>query len=150
MTGAIQGQSSSKVQSAFRGAVEVSPGKPSGSASTVSVRLSATEREALEGAAGGKSLSAYIRKCLFGGSAMPSRTSGKRPVKDHEALARVLAALGQSNLSRDLETLRWAEEDGVLVIDPETAVLLQRAAADIAAMRGDLIAALGLRNGGRR
>lgn len=150
MTGAIQGKSSSKMQSAFRGAAQVAPGKQSGSASTVSVRLSATEREALEDAAGGTSLSAYIRKCMFGGSTMPSRTAGKRPVRDHEALARVLAALGKSNLSRDLETLRWAEEDGVLVIDPETAILLQRATADIAAMRGDLIAALGLRNGGQQ
>ncbi|MEL6999794.1 MAG: hypothetical protein AAFP68_16155 [Pseudomonadota bacterium] len=87
---------------------------------------------------------------MFGDDAPKRRVSGKAPIKDHAALAQVLSALGRSRIARDLETLEWAERDGVLHLDPSTASALRQATADIAAMRQDLVRALGLRAPRRR
>ena len=59
------------------------------------------------------SLGAYIRERLFGEDAAPRKTRGKFPVKDHEALGRVLAALGSSRLSSQPQPARQSGEHGL-------------------------------------
>ena len=111
----------------------------------VSLRVTPEEKARLVHDAAGMSISAYVRDRLFGESARPRKTRGKFPVKDHRALARVLRALGGSNLAQDFDALSWAVEDGSANLDPESTRVLRQACADIAAMRRELIKALGLK-----
>ena len=73
----------------------------------VSVRLTEEERLLLEKAAGKKSLSAHIRDCLFRDKVEPrkARRKPRIPVKDHQALARLLALLGASRIPNNLNQL---------------------------------------------
>lgn len=65
-----------------------------------SLRLSFEERQKLEALAGDEALGAYIRSLIFNEEAAPpARRRRARPVKDNEALVRVLAQLGQSRLA---------------------------------------------------
>ena len=60
----------------------------------VSARVSHSERALLQSQAAGLSMSDFIRQRLLNENSKPRRTRGKFPVKDHEALARVLGRLG--------------------------------------------------------
>jgi len=113
-----------------------------------SLRLSFEERARLERDAAGMSLGAYIRERLFGEDAAPRKTRGKFPVKDHEALGRVLAALGSSRLSSNLNQLAKAVNTGSLPVTPETEEDLREACAAVLVMREELLNALGREPGG--
>jgi hypothetical protein len=113
-----------------------------------SLRLTFEERAELEKKAAGMALGAYIRERLLGEHAAPRRTRGKFPVKDHEALGRVLATLGQSRLSNNLNQLARAANTGSLPVSPDTEEALQAACAEVAALRAELLRALGSREGG--
>lgn len=113
-----------------------------------SLRLSFDERARLEQDASGMALGAYIRDRLFGDDAAPRQTRGHFPVKDYAALGRVLAALGQSRLSNNLNQLAKAVNTGSLPVTPETETDLRRACKDVQAMRRDLLIALGLHETG--
>lgn len=123
-------------------AAPAKPVKPK-RASPISLRLNEEERAQLERDAAGMSVSAYIRDRLFGDGASQRKTRGKFPVKDHKTLAQVLSALGRSGIARDLDALRSASAAGGL--DAAQARVLNRACDDVAAMRRDLVAALGLK-----
>ena len=58
-----------------------------------SLRLTFEERARLEAAANGVPLGAYIKAMLFDGDLSKVRRRNTNPVEDHQALARVLAAL---------------------------------------------------------
>ncbi|MCG8323046.1 MAG: hypothetical protein MI921_26335 [Cytophagales bacterium] len=126
-------------------AVPVEPKEKKARAVYVSLRVTPEEKARLEHEAAGMSISAYVRERVFGEAARPRKTRGKFPVKDHEALARVLRALGRSNLAQDFDALSWAVRDGSVHLDPESARALQQACAEISAMHRDLITALGLK-----
>ncbi len=113
-----------------------------------SLRLTFEERAMLEKNAAGMSLGAYIRSQLLGEQASPRRTRGKFPVKDHTALGRVLAQLGASRLSANLNQLARAVNTGILPVAPETDEALQKACAAIEEMRTELLQALGKASGG--
>lgn len=113
-----------------------------------SLRLTFEERAKLEEAANGTPLGAYIRSQLFNGELKPVRRRGHRPVKDHEALARVLAALGASRLSSNLNQLAYAANTGALPSDEVTQKHLNAAYEEIREMRADLMKALGLESEG--
>ena len=113
--------------------------------SPFSLRLTFEERAKLEQDAAGLSLGAYVRQRLFGKDVSPRHTRGKFPVKDHEALGRVLAALGASRISSNLNQLARAAHTGSLPITPETEEDLAEACAAIVAIREDLLRALGTR-----
>lgn len=113
-----------------------------------SLRLTYEERARLEQDAAGKPLGAYIRERLFGDDVSPRKKSGGRPVEDQEALGRVLGALGQSRLSANLNQLAKAVNTGSLPVTPETEAELQAACREVAAMRDDLMSALGKGPGG--
>jgi hypothetical protein len=108
-----------------------------------SLRLTAAERARLENDAAGKALGAYIRERLFGEDAAPRKRRGGKPVKDHEALGRVLGALGQSRLSSNLNQLAKAVNTGSLPVTPETEAELKEACRDVSALRDELLRALG-------
>lgn len=110
-----------------------------------SLRLSFEERFALQHAAAGLPLGAYIRNKLFDGDLTPRRTRGHHPVKDHAALAKVLGALGVSRLSSNLNQIARAAHIGALPVTPELEEELRDACAQIRGMRSDLLKALGHR-----
>lgn len=113
-----------------------------------SLRLSFDERARLEQDASGMALGAYIRDRLFGDDVAPRQTRGHFPVKDYAALGRVLAALGQSRLSNNLNQIAKAVNTGSLPVTPETEADLRQACKDVQAMRRDLLIALGLHETG--
>lgn len=108
-----------------------------------SLRLTFEERQRLEAEAGDMPLGAFIRKRLLGDDAAPRKKKGNSPVKDKAALARVLGALGQSRLSSNLNQLAKAVNTGSLPVTPETEADLKATCRDIAALRADLLRALG-------
>lgn len=117
--------------------------KPEKSPPPFSLRLSYDERARLSAAAQGKPLGAYIREQLLGDEAAPRQRRGNNPVKDHEALGRVLGALGQSRLASNLNQLAKAVNTGSLPVTPETEADLKQACREISALRADLLRALG-------
>ena len=108
-----------------------------------SLRLTFEERQRLEAEAGDMPLGAFIRQRLLGDGAAPRKRKGNSPVKDKAALARVLGALGQSRLSSNLNQIAKAVNTGSLPVTPETEADLKAACHEIAALRADLLRALG-------
>lgn len=113
----------------------------------VSLRVTPDEKARLKRDAAGMSLSAYVRERLLGSDVKPRKTRGKFPVKDHAALAKVLRALGQSNLARDFEALNWALQDGTVHLDPDSTRVFRQACRDVSAMHDALMVALGRQAG---
>jgi hypothetical protein len=108
-----------------------------------SLRLTFEERAQLDRDAAGMSLGAYIREKLLGDDVAPRKTRGKFPVKDQEALGRVLGALGSSRLSANLNQIAKAVNTGSLPVTPETEDDLREACAAVLVMREELMLALG-------
>lgn len=108
-----------------------------------SLRLTHEERAQLQEAAGRQPLGAYIRERLFGEAAKPRKRQANSPIKDFEALGRVLGALGQSRLSSNLNQLAKAVNTGSLPVTPETEADLKEACREVSALRADLLRALG-------
>ncbi|XWN31406.1 MAG: plasmid mobilization relaxosome protein MobC [Devosia sp.] len=126
----------------------VSSTKPPRRPAPFSLRLSVEERTRLEKAAGGQPLGSFIREQLLGGDLVPRRTRGRTPVKDHAALAKVLAALGASRLANNLNQLAKAAHMGALPVSPEVEAELQEACAAVREIRLRLLQALGVGQGG--
>lgn len=111
----------------------------------VSVRLSKEERERLDAEAGSLSVSSYIRHRLF--EAPTPRRAYRRPVQDEQALGQLLAELGRSRLSANLNQLAKAAHSGSLPVTPEVHQAILDASHDIRAMSDLLVQALGLPEG---
>lgn len=109
-----------------------------------SVRFTADERAEIERRAGNMSLSDYIRMRVLDRDNPPPQRRGKTPVKDHKALAQVLALLGMSRISNNLNQLARASNSGSLVLTPDLVSDLNEALRHIASMRRILLLALGL------
>lgn len=110
-----------------------------------SIRFTLEERVRLNREAGNHSLSAHIRKKLFGQQIAPRKGLQRRPGVDDAALAKALSALGQSRLAPNMNQLAKAANIGRVRLTPASEAQLQQACADIAAMRRDLMKALGLK-----
>lgn len=111
-----------------------------------SLRLTEDERALLRARAGSTPLGAYIRQTLLTPEDRGVRLGLHRtPVADQEAISRVLASLGQSRLSSNLNQLAKAVHLGVLPVTPEIEQEIAQACAAIGVMRNDLIVALGLK-----
>jgi hypothetical protein len=115
-----------------------------GYAAPFSLQLTFEERASLERAAGGQSLGAYIRSRVLDESVPPRRTRGKRPVKDHAELAKVLGELGQARIANNLNQLARAANSGSLPVTPETERAIHDACTAVLMMRNWLMAGLGL------
>ncbi|MEL7467832.1 MAG: hypothetical protein AAFN27_05235 [Pseudomonadota bacterium] len=128
---------------AFAGAAQTTAKRQRKRPAPLSVRVTATERAALEDAADGQSLNSYIRDQLFGASGKAVRSRRRRPVKDHVALAQTLGLLGQMDLGPSLRTLAEAAEAGALEVSPELEEELRGACAAVLAIHAELLRALG-------
>lgn len=113
-----------------------------------SLRLSFEERAALQKAANGIPLGAYIKAVLFDQDLPTVRRRSTNPVKDHEALARVLGTLGASRLSSNLNQMARAVNTGSLPVSPEVEAQLVEACEAIQEMKQELLQALGNRPSG--
>ena len=107
------------------------------------LRLSEKERAQLEQDAAGVSLGAYIRERVFDQNTCKRQRRGKFPVQDHIALSQVLAKLGSSNLSNNLNQIAKAMHTGNYSLEMDAVILV--ACADIREIRQLLMIALGLR-----
>lgn len=116
----------------------------------LSLRLSRHGRARLDRDAAGMSLGAYIKWRLFDPDRPPPRTRGKAPVRDHILLSQLMALLGQSRLSSNVNQLAKAANSGSLPVTPETESDLRHACRDIAEIRRMLMQALGLDAGDAR
>jgi len=108
-----------------------------------SLRLTLEERQLLERQAGRQPLGTYIRTRLFEGGER-QRRSYRKPLRDDQALAKLLGALGESRLANNLNQLAKAANTGSLPITPETENAIYAACRDVERIRKELIAALGL------
>lgn len=124
-------------------------GGPGKAAKPFSIRLTEDEKRLLLECAGRLPLSTYVRNLLLDGSTRAARRRPANPVKDHQALARVLAALGQSRIANNLNQLAKAANIGALPVTPETEEEISEAYTAVLAMRDDLMRALGLAEGGQ-
>lgn len=113
-----------------------------------SLRLTFEERTRLRAAAGDFPIAAYIKSLLFADDAQAYRTRGKSPLKDHKALAEVLACLGASRIANNLNQLARAANSGSLYFDRETKAQIDAACGDIQVMRQLLMEALGMKLNG--
>ena len=112
---------------------------------TFGIRLTDDERRELDRRAGEMAVGSYVRSLLFA-DGVKRRTRGARaPVKDHKALAEVLACLGASRLPETLERLASAAETGLLEWDDDAPRAINQACEDIAVMRLLLLKGLGFR-----
>lgn len=112
-----------------------------------SIRLSEGERVALAARAGGIPLGTYLKNVLLADLG-PAVRKPRAVTADHVLLGRVLAALGSSRLSSNLNQLAKAVNLGVLPVSEETEADLRSACRDVADMRTCLLGALGVRSGG--
>lgn len=112
--------------------------------SPITLRVTDEEREKLKAAAAGMSVSAYIRKCVFGDAAAPRKMRSRVPVRDQAALARILGLMGQSRIANNLNQLAYHANSGSLLVDEKTAKEISEAYAHVLHIRAELIKALGL------
>lgn len=116
-------------------------------AAPFSIRLTADERAYLEDQAGNRPLGAYIRVKLLGDRADKRRASRKPKLQDAQ-FAALLAALGESRLSSNLNQLAKHANMGTLDITEDTEQQLQDAYRAVLEMRKVLFLALGLKADG--
>jgi len=112
-----------------------------------SLRLTVDERAKLEDLAGDMSLSAFIKEHLFRSGPHKShkmRRRRRKPIKDQKLLAQLLAILGKSRLSQNMNQLARASNSGSLPLISEVEKELRQACADIKEMRLMLMNGLGL------
>lgn len=114
------------------------------SAPRITLRLSEEELARLRSAASGMTLSAYVRDRLFGKTAALRKVRNPSPVKDQQALARVLGLVGQSGIAASLRALAYEARCGSILLDDVTFAKIDAACAHVANMRHHLISALGL------
>lgn len=107
-----------------------------------SLRLTVSERAALERLADGQPLGGYIKGRLFGGQTSPTKAGGS---SDRVLLAQVLGQLGTSTLTPSLKALAEAAASGSLHIDDLTVSRLHDACDDLRGMHLLLMEALGKR-----
>lgn len=111
----------------------------------ITLRLTDDELAKLKMAAEGVSISAYIRKKLFGKDASLRKTRSRVPVRNQEALAQVLGKLGHTRIANNLNQIAYEANCGSLLMDKETEEEIKLACAQIAWIRVKLIEALGLK-----
>ncbi len=109
----------------------------------VSIRFSRSELEALTGLADGLPISTYIKQVLFGADADLPRLGTRRVRADEKLLAQILARLGTYGRGPSLTRLASLAESGVFYCDEHTLTQLRLACDDVAAIRADLMTALG-------
>ena len=114
-----------------------------GKTKTISLRLSVDEYQRLKAALGDISLSAFIRASVFDKPLPKVQKRYQIPVADHEALAQVLAKIGQARISQNLNQIAHAANSGLLVLPQECLEELNAACLHVSDMRQLLQTSLG-------
>jgi hypothetical protein len=120
----------------------VRPARKSKREAPFSLRLSAEEKNQLKLAAGHMALGAYIKARLFDDLPAVPRQRGYSAL-DHKLITQLLAVLGQSRLSSNMNQIAKAAHLGTLPVEPDLVDELKSACADIRKMRVCLFRALG-------
>jgi hypothetical protein len=115
-----------------------------------SLRLSETERARLVNEAKGAPLGSYIKAKLLGVPLPQGLRRSGLAVEDRQALAKLLALLGASRLSSNLNQMAHLAHIGALPMTPETEAELRAALDDVRDMRRLLLVALGMKPEGGR
>jgi len=110
----------------------------------LTVRVSDEQRALLERRAGNRPLADYIRHTLDIENT-EKRQRNYKPQADRVMLARILAALGSSDMAASMRDIANAARNGALPESPDTLLSLQAACLTIEKIRHDLISALGLK-----
>ena len=113
-----------------------------------SMRFTQEERKALELAAAGRPLGAYIRWLIFKEDMpeMPKkRTRGETASRDHKQLAKLLGALGKSRIASNINQLAKAANSGSLPVSKEIVNALNESVDVIRWMRDTLIKGMGIK-----
>lgn len=113
------------------------------------IRLTPDERAYLERLAGDRPLGGYIRDRLLSGKAVPRREL-RQPRMEKRQYATLLAALGQSRLSSNMNQIAKAANMGTLDVNKELEQELHDAYKVIMIMRETLFMALGLKPDGSK
>ena len=113
-----------------------------------SVRLTLAERARMDTEAGRLPISEYVRTRLFDTPDTRQRVY-RRPVQDAKVLGQVLAALGNTRMAGNLYQIVRAVHAGELAVTAEQQKDLEEALVNVRDMRQWLMAALGLKDGGR-
>lgn len=109
-----------------------------------SLRLSVEERQLLEELAGTKPIGAYIRETLLK-NPKPRKGRTSRPKEDNIILAQILAQLGTSRISNNLNQLARAANTGSLLVTDDVLKDLNEAIQNVSFIKEILIKTLGLR-----
>ncbi len=110
-----------------------------------SLRLSAAEKSHLENLAGNKPLGAYIRQRLLG-EKVEKRRYLRKPQIENVQFAALLASLGQSRLSANLNQLAKHANTGTLDVSEQLEQELKDACEAVFAMRNALFTALNIKS----
>jgi len=113
----------------------------------ITLRLTEEEMEKLKHLSASVTVSAYIRKCLFGKQTAPRKIRLKAPVKDQEALAKVLGKLGESRIANNLNQMAYEANCGSLLLDEQTFNQIKETYEHVCSMRQHLLEALGVTGG---
>ena len=132
-----QSAANAQLSASFR----LSTGKPQRETKPFSIRLSAEERSFLSQMAGNRPLGAYCREVLLGQRAK-KRIELRQPNLDNQQYASLLAALGESRLSSNLNQLAKHANMGTLDVSQDIEGQLEEAYRAVLAMRDALITAL--------
>lgn len=108
----------------------------------LSVRLTQAERDSLLVRAGGQTLSAFVKQCLFDTGSAPQRSGGMM-LANRVLLAHLLATLGASQLAPNLDRLAKEADDGDLFADEDTIRRIHEACDDVRLMHNALMRGLG-------
>lgn len=113
--------------------------------SPLSLRLTVDEWRRVEDDADGMALNAYIKGKLFADAPLPQKRKRRTAIDDYELQARVLSALGRSELFSKLNNLIEQAEHGQLNLDAQQREQLALACTCVIQMRDELVRSLGLK-----
>lgn len=114
------------------------------SAKRLTIRFNADEWTELEHKAAGRPVSTYARKKLLGAAAK-KRQPQRRPQANDVLLARILAALGSSDLSKNMRDIAEGIRTGTVPDAENLAQTIHTACLTIEKIRRDQIRALGIK-----
>jgi len=111
----------------------------------ITLRLSVDDHSRLQELADGMALSTYIRAKALGESLPRRKLRSSASVADKQALAQILALLGQSRIANNLNQLAYHANVGALPVDDATCGQISDAYEHVLFLRKTLVNALGLK-----
>lgn len=110
----------------------------------LTINLTDEQHAMLVQQSGNRSLAEHARVKLFGKAAR-SKKPIRQPKNDQVLLARILAALGSSDMAGSMRDIAAAARNGALPESPDMLLSLNAACLTIQKMRVDLVKALGIK-----